>query len=273
MPDAGQVARVDHLASAGYAARGVVYLLLGYYAVMTRAGADDGQSTVFRRIADAPGGGILVWLLAAGLAAYGLYKLASTFLDTDHRGHGWKARATRLALALGGLAYFGLAWTAVRIAPGVRRYRSSEEASEEMAATVLDYPLGEIVLILAGLAFVVVAGAQLRTAWTKHFMRRVAANCPPFTCTLGRIGLAARGVVFGLVGWSLLRGGIERDEDQVRDLGGVLDELQQIAPIYLAVCAGLLIFGLYSLVLARYRIVPPVDPIEATREKVAEKLA
>lgn len=262
--------RLDYLARAGYLARGVVYCLLGYFAFTTRSRADEGPNGVFVHIAEAPAGNQLLALLVIGLLAYGLCKLASAILDLDGKGHEAKGIAVRVGTAAGGIAYLSMAWAAAKISAGVSA-ASKSDASQEMAGTILDLPLGEWLLALVGLGFIAAAGFQAKNAISIGFMRKIAPDAPPFTCTLGRIGFAARTLVFGLVGWSLLKSAWSEREGEVLDLGGVLGSLRDNGWVYLAVALGLLVFGIYSLILARYRVVPRVDVVDAARHKVAQR--
>ena len=70
----------------------------------------------------------------------------------------------------------------------------------------------------------------------------------------GRLGLAARGVVFPIIGYSLLRAAIEADPSEAKGVGGALRFLEQMGPFVMAgVAAGLVCYGVFQLVLAKYR--------------------
>jgi hypothetical protein len=74
-----QVTRLDWIARLGYFARAVVYMMLGYIALSTASKAADGQSAVFDRLRELPGGTAWLLLIGVGLLAYGLFRLATAF--------------------------------------------------------------------------------------------------------------------------------------------------------------------------------------------------
>jgi hypothetical protein len=68
--------------------------------------------------------------------------------------------------------------------------------------------------------------------------------------------MAARGIVFGVVGSFVVRAALNHDSSQARGLGGALDSLHQQAYgrwLLGLVATGLIAYGLFELVLARYR--------------------
>lgn len=68
---------------------------------------------------------------------------------------------------------------------------------------------------------------------------------------------AARGVVYGVIGWSLFKAGfMSAGAEQVKTLGDAVASLAGEGIVFTLTAIGLLLFGLFSLVLARYRIIP-----------------
>ena len=73
-----------------------------------------------------------------------------------------------------------------------------------------------------------------------------------------RVGIAARGVVFTVVGIFLVKAGLEQDPSEARDLGASMQAvLQQPFGKWLltGIAIGLFLYGLYNLVRARYRVI------------------
>ena len=74
--------------------------------------------------------------------------------------------------------------------------------------------------------------------------------------TLGVVGLLARAVVFGLIGWFLGKAAVEYDPDEAIGLDGALAKLTEApyGPLLLGLtAAGLIAYGLFCIAQARYR--------------------
>lgn len=241
----------------GYAARGLTYILLGYLALGTRAAPDEGNQAVFEMLQDVPLGQPLLYIMALGLAAYVLFKLASAIADVQHHGSDKKGVAKRIGDAASAVAYTVLAWAALQFARGDKQNAESGETAST-TSTVLDWSMGEVLVGLVGLGFIAGAAMQAKSAWTGHFMSRMSGQTPHQMEYVGRLGFAARAVVFLVVGWSLVQAAWFSSGAQVKGIGEALMSLRE-SGLYTAVAIGLMLFGAFSLVAARYRIIPDID--------------
>jgi hypothetical protein len=124
--------------------------------------------------------------------------------------------------------------------------------------TALDWSLGKVAIGVVGIGFVIAAGAQVRQAVTGHFMHRVSGRAPGWVEWIGRIGFAARAVVFAIVGWSLMQAAWWHHSSDAKGLGEALTSLRGSGALYTAVVVGLMLFGAFSMIVARYLIVPKV---------------
>lgn len=253
--------RLRHLetfARIGWCARAIVYCLLAAFA-LTGAGASDASPQgVFRSVRDMPGGIVLLLLLSAGLALYGAYRLYGAALDSEGKGSEAKGIAIRIGYAASGIAHFVLAWAAVRLASGEASGGGREKAAADM---LLDMPLGAPILGLIGLAFVAAAAQQAIKAWTTEFMRDLSGGAPSWAAPVGRAGLAARAVVFAVIGISLIKAGWFGSAGEVKGLGDALSSLTENNELYLLVAAGLFLFGVHSFVEARWRRIRDEDVV------------
>jgi hypothetical protein len=264
--DTGErVARTDTfegLARAGLVARGIVYGIIGVLAVKLALG-DGGDATnqqgALQQIAQGPFGKVLLVLMAIGLVGYATWRLVRAAL-----GHGPEAgddTKDRIAGLVSGIAYAALAVTAIKILAGSGGGGGPSNDPQGTTGGVLDWPGGRVLVIIAGLVFVGVAIDQaikglkkrfLEDSKTEEMSRRVRSA---FT-GVGVGGHVARGVVFGLIGWFLVKAAIDYDPDQAVGLDGALAKLghSSFGPVVLGiVAAGLVAFGVYSVFDARYR--------------------
>lgn len=241
----------------GYAARGLTYLLLGYLALGTRAKPDEGNQAVFEMLQDVPLGTPILYIMAIGLVAYVLFKLASAIADVQHRGTDKKGIVKRIGDGASAVAYTVLAYSALKFAQAGRQSADSGQ-SEQTAGTVLDWSLGGIVVGLVGVGFLFGAFMQAKNAVTGSFMHRVSSRAPNAIEPVGRVGYAARAIVFAIIGWSLVQAAWFDSETQVKGLGEALMSLRESGGVYTVVAVGLMLFGAYSLTVARYRIIPDV---------------
>lgn len=239
----------------GYAARGLVYILLGYLALSTAGKAREGASSAFDYLQEVPLGSAVLAVTALGLLAYAGFKLLSALADLQHRGSDGKAVLKRAGDGASGAAHLFLAYAAYQFATGSKQAADGGQ-SQQMAGSVMDWSLGAFVIGLAGLGFLVGAFMQAKSAVTADFMKHIAGRAPTAVEAVGRAGSAARAVVFALIGWSLVQSAWLSRSDKVKGLGEAITALRDDGLLYTLVAIGLLLFGVFSLVMARYRIIP-----------------
>lgn len=251
---------VERLARLGYAARGIVYALVGILAVQAAFGG-RGQTTDSRGAIQkiAQESTALLWLVALGLFGYALWKVIQGVLDPEGKGSDAKGWIQRGAMVVSGLLYGGLAWAAVKMATG--NGGSGGGGSQGFTAEMMAKPFGRWLVALAGLAVIVYAVYEMYKGWTEKFKRKLKmGEMEPeeqkIATWTGKAGLLARGIVFILSGWFLVQAALRFDPSQARGLSGALDTLasQPFGPWLLGLVAlGLVAFGAYSILQARYR--------------------
>lgn len=238
----------------GYAARGLTYMLLGWLAIEAESRIEAGNQAVFDVLRDWQFGTLLLWVIATGLLAYALFKLASAVADVQRHGPGAKGIAKRVGDGASAVAYGVLAYAAYQFAVGEKRV--ADDGTREQAQSVLAMEFGGLALGLVGLGFLAGAVMQARNAATAQFMHSVSPQAPAATRTLGRIGHAARALVFAIIGWSLVQAAWLSSSGEAKGLGQALASLRDQGPLFTLTAVGLILFGLFSLVMARYRIIP-----------------
>lgn len=249
------------LVRVGYFSRAILYSVLGLIALTSAGRIAEGTNGIFIAIEDYPAGIAILWLMVVGLAAYALFRFASTFFDIENNGSDAKGWAKRLGHAGSGVGHLALAFSAYKFASDDSTGGGDGGGSaQEAASGILSFEFGGLVLGLLGLAFFATAFFQAKKGVTGEFMHRIAGSAPDGTRWLGGAGYLARGVVYAVIGWSLIRAGfLSAGSDEVVTLGDAVASLADQGFVFTLVAVGLLMFGLFSLVLARYRIIPELD--------------
>lgn len=258
---AGKSRWFEGLGRLGLVAKAVLYAVIGVLAVQVALGGREespDKGGALRTIGEQPFGKGLLVLLAVGLAAYALWRLAQGILDRDNEGEGPKGLVKR-AGALGKAAWYGtLCGLTVSTLVGSGSGGGNEQ---QTTAGVFERPLGRYLVYAAGLAFVGAAAFNGWRAITCKFNKQLKtgemSEAEEKAATgVGILGHLARMAVFGLIGVFLLKAAWESDSKQARGLDGTLLEVseQPYGGLLLgAVAAGLLAYALYCLVQARYR--------------------
>ncbi|MDG6079562.1 DUF1206 domain-containing protein [Erythrobacter litoralis] len=251
--------KFNWLVRVGYFSRAILYFVLGLIALTSADRIAEGTNGIFRAIEDYPAGIVILWLMVVGLAAYALFRFASLFFDIENNGSDAKGWAKRLGHGGSGIAHLALAYSAFQFAnsDGGSSSGGSGGGAQQAASGILSFELGGIVLGLLGIAFFGAAISQAKKGITGSFMNRISGNAPDGTRWLGFAGYLARAVVYVVIGWSLIRAGfMSGGSDQIRTLGDAVASLAGEGFIFTLTAIGLMLFGVFSLVLARYRIIP-----------------
>lgn len=237
----------------GFAARGLLYLVIAWLVV--RTGNAEDLSGALRYLRD--GGSWLLIILAIGFVAYGLWRLADASLDTEGHGDDSKAIVKRLGAAASGVIYLLLAFQAYRLiqSPGGGG-GGAGGSPEQQTQAVMQLPAGGL---LVGIGAAILIGAGLWQIVGKAVKARFLDNLDASAAReswvewFGRIGYGARGIIFLVTGYFLAQAAISGDSSEA---GGMEQALQWLSgPVSLLVAAGLALFGIFSFVEARHRVI------------------
>jgi hypothetical protein len=249
--------KFNWLVRVGYFSRAILYAVLGLIALTSAGRIAEGTNGVFRAVEDYPAGTVILWIMVVGLTAYALFRFCSLFFDIENNGSDKKGWAKRIGHGGSGIGHLALAYSAYEFANSTG---GGGDGAQQAASGVLSVDFGGTVLGILGLIFFVVAAFQVKKGVSGEFMHRVSPQAPDATRWLGGIGFVARGVVYAVIGWSLFRAGfLSAGANQVKSLGDALASLAGEGFVFTLTAIGLLLFGLFSLVLARYRIIPELD--------------
>ena len=258
----------------GLVCRGTVYLLVGYLAfrlaVAThgRTGAPASAAGAVQAATAHAWGRVTLVFLVAGLGAYALTQLIEAVFrpvrakSTIGR---WRQRAVS---SWGCLLYSALCLSTAWLLVATRRpetAQSEHRQDVDVTAALLRTGWGRLLLVLVGV-LAVAAGVEVgrrsvrldfRERFTAEHMSRALAV---ITRALGTLGCVARSVVFVLVGVFLLKAVVESDANQTKGLDAIFRWVASSAAgswLLALLAFGIVCYGLYCLIEARYRDLTP----------------
>ena len=240
----------------GFAARGLLYLVIAWLVI--RTGRSEDLQGALEYVGDGGGKWLLI-AMTAGFIAYGLWRLADAALNIETHDDDKMGAVKRIGAAGSGLIYLFLAWQAFRLITSGGSSGSGGGGTEEGTQTALALPAGGLIVVIAALILLGVGVYQLikaaKGSFLKHLDARVANA--DWVKWAGRLGYAARGVIFLITGWFLLQAGLA---DEASKSGGMEKALNWLSPTTsVMVAIGLAFFGLFSLIEARYRVIHSPD--------------
>lgn len=258
---------LEHIARLGYGARGAVYCLVGGLAVLAAIGSGGqtgGSTDALTSLLTKPFGRLWLGVIAAGLLSFALWRLIEPITDADRHGTSAKGLAVRAGHAIGGLINAGLALSAFQLALGRRGSNDGDQSAQDWTAWLLGQPFGQWLTGLVGLVLVGIGLGFLKKGWSGDVVQHLAlpAHARGWAIPVGRLGFAARGIVFALIGGFLVLAAVHSSSSEVKGLGEALAFIrtQPFGWVLLAMtAAGLFAFGVFSFVQARYRRIDAPD--------------
>lgn len=254
---------IARLARAGYAAKGIIYLVIGGLAVRAATGNGGGATDshgALATIGERAGGRALLLFMAVGLVGYAIWAIIAGVIDAEDRGDEPKGMALRAGQMFRGAAYGLLGIEAMRLMVHAAR-GSGGDRTEHWAARILSLPWGRVLVGIVAASVVAYAAYQLWRGARKHLQKhlRVGGADPSviaWVVRLARFGIIARGVVFLIIGWFLAKAAWR---SEAQEAGGVRESLltlgaQPYGRVLLGVvAAGLIGYGVWQLANAKYR--------------------
>jgi hypothetical protein len=248
----------------GYAAKGLLYATVGVLALRAAFGGGgrttDAQGAI-RELGSQPFGQVLLALIALGLVGYTVWRVIEAVNDPEGRGTDAEGVIKRIGLLGSALLHGALAVFTVRLLLGDGGGGGS---AQSRTAELMSKPWGQWLVGLAGLIVIGVGLYQfaraIKGSFTRHWRGgEMSIAERTWARRAGYAGLTARGVVFSIIGWFLIRAALEAQPGEARGLAGALAELasQPYGPWLLGLVAfGLVCYGAYCFVQARYRHIP-----------------
>ncbi|MGV0716592.1 DUF1206 domain-containing protein [Mycolicibacterium sp. XJ662] len=249
----------EYTARAGFAISGVLHLLVGYLILQIAlgSGGNADQSGALATLAQQSGGTVLLWVIAVGLVALGLWRVAEAIVG-PRPGEGsrrfqddspaWK-KAKSLGLAA---VNFAIAFSAARFAMGSGQQSTQQNAG--LSAQMMQSGWGKAVLIAVGLGLLGVGGYHVYEGVTKRFCKDLRSSVGTGVTAIGMTGYAAKGLVLAGAGVLVIVATMQADPAKATGIDAAVKTLGQ-APFgkFLLILAaiGIAAFGVYSFVRAR----------------------
>jgi hypothetical protein len=247
------------LARAGLVARGVIYILIGWVAILVAAGhssREADQAGALQLLAGKPYGMVSLWLLGIGFVCYALWRLSEAAYGVTGEGNG---AGPRLKSLIRGLVYAGFAYLTFQVISGVHSNEATKQ--QDVTASVMRHAGGRWLVGIVGLIIVIAGVALIAQGIRRKFMRQLATSRMSrrerrIVEWLGVIGTVARGVVFALAGALVIDAAVTYSPSKAGGVDKALLTLRdQPFGVFLLglAAAGLIIFGIYGLCEARWR--------------------
>jgi uncharacterized membrane protein YidH (DUF202 family) len=250
-------------ARAGLSARGVIYLLVGALAAQIAFGDTGKQADrggALAELSQKPFGAVLLWALGIGLVGMALWRLSEVLFGSVGKDGGSPRKRLLAAVRLGFysfVAYSVLSFAATRHQSG----GSSDQQSRDATAKVMELPGGQWLVGAAGIAVIAAGGwigvrAAMRKYHDKMRMGQMSRRTRQLVDVTGVAGGVARGLVFAAAGLFAVRAAVDYEPDKAKGLDDTLRTFAgtPLGPWLLVIVAvGLVLFGVFSFAMARWR--------------------
>jgi len=254
---------VEYLERVGYVARGTLYVVTGLLALGVALGSTGGKATdltgslVF--LIGNPFGKLVLVVMIVGLVAYSIWGFVRAAFDPLNRGDDASGVIARLGFVSSALSYLAIVYFGVQLLGGAAQ-QTSNGGQQKAIASILSHPFGGRITVILGLVAIAVGFGQFLEAYKATFQRdlkraEMSDRVKTVAVSLGRYGMAARGITFLGLGWFLIQAGIHHDPGEAQGFGGVFLFLlrEPFGHLLLAVVAlGFVALGLYSFACARW---------------------
>jgi hypothetical protein len=252
------------LGRAGLVAKGISFGIVAAIALkvaVAGGGKIEDRPGALQALADNLLGKILLAALAVGLAGYALWRFAQALLGRELETGEREGALKRVGLVARGALYSWLAYLCVELVVTSNASSGGGKKEDDVTARVLDLPLGRWIVAAAGLSVIGAGAFNVYRGLSGSFRKdlkeeQMGGEERRWYTMLGVIGHNARGVIFMLAGFFLVRAAWQYDPKEAVGLDGALAKLahQPYGHVLLGLtAAGLLAYALFCLVQARYR--------------------
>jgi hypothetical protein len=247
-------------ARAGYSVSAVLHLLVAYMIVRIALGSEGeaDQTGALATLASKGGGATSLWIVAAGLMALAMWRLAETLLGLhpgeSRRAHSRPTPIVNRLKAFGlALVYGAVAFTAIQFALGASGRGSRQAAG--LSARLMQSGGGKALLVIVGLVIAVIGSYYMYKGISRKFLNDLRLPCGPLMTALGVCGHVAEGSILFAAGICIVAATYSSDPAKATGLDGAVKALGEARfgqAVLMAAAAGFAAYGLYSFALTRY---------------------
>jgi hypothetical protein len=251
---------LDYAIRIGFVAYGIVHLVIAFIALELAFGNGGGKSAsqkgALAELARQPFGKALVWIIAVGMFLLVVWRALDAAFGHNDKDGGDKVKA-RAAAAGKGVVYAVIGISAFKTAIGSQ---SKGGGSQTMTAKVMNWPGGQLIVIVAGLAIIGYGAYMAWRGWTEKFKEHLDAEGQSGESgrayiLFGRIGYIGKGISIALVGALFVYAGATHDPKKSGGLDQALHKLlqQPFGQVLLVLIAlGIACYGLFCFARARH---------------------
>jgi hypothetical protein len=247
---------IERFARFGYASKGVVYSIIGSLAAATAfglGGTRGDSAAAFRFIREQPFGRSLLMVVTIGLFGYAAWRIISAISDAEDHGADAKGLAIRAGSFFRGVVYVFLAIGAIGLARGGSGSGGGDQNAQDWTARLMDAPFGRWLAVLVGAGIAGYGLYQLTRAWRSKLGKQLRTRKLVGVC---RFGIAARAIIFLLIGFSIARAAWKLDPSEAQGTSGALKDIAAYSEwLFVLIAVGLIAYGVYQFVNARYRVI------------------
>lgn len=176
----------------GFAANGLLHLIIAWLALQLAWGGGGGQEAdqtgALETLASSGPGAFLIWVVVVGFGLLGLWYLLEALLGGETK--------ERVVSAGKGVTFLALGVIALGVAQGSGSGGGGSGGALNRG--------GMPVLVLAGLVLLGVAIHHVKKGWKREFLEDLRAHPGKNVERLGRVGYVAKGAALGVLGVLIL---------------------------------------------------------------------
>jgi hypothetical protein len=245
----------------GCISTGFIYAAIGVIAILSflkvrHGGADEGSMLAI--INDYIAGKIFIWIILLGTACYVVWRFYEAITDPYQYGSKISGILKRITICLSTIADIMITYTAIRVLLGTGNIMldGQPKGEQETIASLLTERWGNEVVILIGALVVVTAVTQLVYGVSGGYKERIDINHfskrrKLVTHILAWAGYIARGIILGIIGFFLLKSGVEQNAKVVVNTDKAFDFIgDNVGHVYfILVAAGTICYGAFMFIL------------------------